>query len=248
MALTRTMLLVDTAGDIERSTLTESVQLRAFGDASAEPRFDQRGTPTGRGFVEFRLLRRRLFAGEAGGLQALAPGEQAFIVFSNQGRDTFESAPHAASRGNALESCRPCHIRLYDGLAAINIAPHLLKPTPRFDYRHPRWSVYAQSAVDAKTRPPRLGPPAGFVVIEPVVMLAQADLKAARHRSLGALRDLRDPVAHARGFLQGLAGDLHRHLVGPDGKRSRTRRGAAAALAAAAEPASPPPPASGTNA
>ena len=78
LALVRRMLLIDERGMVVPSPLTENIQLRVLQER------DQR-------FFEFRLRRTRLFAGEAGGLQAIAPGDLAFLTFSSKGIDSFES-------------------------------------------------------------------------------------------------------------------------------------------------------------
>ena len=98
VALVRRMLLIDERGMVVPSPLTENIQLRVLQER------DQR-------FFEFRLRRTRLFAGEAGGLQAIAPGDLAFLTFSSKGIDSFDSRrPGEAARpGDVLNGCRMCH-------------------------------------------------------------------------------------------------------------------------------------------
>ena len=66
LALVRRMLLIDQRGVIVPSAVTENVQFRVL---------LQQGQPS----FEFRLGRARLFAGQAGGLQAVAAGDLAFF-------------------------------------------------------------------------------------------------------------------------------------------------------------------------
>jgi hypothetical protein len=148
VALIRKMLLIDSAGHIARSHLTESVQLRVF-HAPARVR-DSQGFHGDQDFFEFRTLRRLLFAGDSGGLHAIEPGEPGFVIFSSQGADGFDGPMPTVPRAGVLQACVNCHRE--HGIRSVLIAPRLLKPHPRLDFRHPRWSVYAQPAPAAKAR------------------------------------------------------------------------------------------------
>ena len=157
-ALVRRMLLIDDMGRVQRSPLVESVELRVY------------HAPTTRGFLPdgrrsfgdqdvaaIRTLRQGLFAGDAGGFRAIVPGERRFGVFSTQGEDAFENGATVATltHTDVLKGCVSCHAEL--NVQSLGIVRHLLKPFARLDYRHPRWSVYAQPAIVFKEQRPDWG-------------------------------------------------------------------------------------------
>jgi hypothetical protein len=149
--LVRKMLLIDDAGRISRSAVTESVQLRTFHGPSTRGFLrNGRGSYSDQEFFEFRTLRRKLFDSDSGGFHAIERDEKGFLVFSAQGHDSFDQQPSVASRINVLQGCVACHSEL--GIQSLRILPRLLKPNPRVDYRHPRWSIYARPAPEAKAR------------------------------------------------------------------------------------------------
>jgi hypothetical protein len=96
-ALARRMMLVDDSGAIAPTRLTESVQVRVL-HGLANPGGDPQS------FVEFRLRRRALIAGRAGGLGVVERGER------DRG-DMLELGPNndEERRRPILESCRDCH-------------------------------------------------------------------------------------------------------------------------------------------
>ena len=138
LALVRRMLLIDQRGMIVPSRVTESVQLRLL----QEP--DQR-------FFEFRVRRARLFAGQAGGLQAIGPGDSAFFTFSSHGIDAFEAPGHSRARPpEILKGCQNCHQQSRPMIHSVLSLRRLLKPQSQLDSRHPRWHQwFTQDAVAA---------------------------------------------------------------------------------------------------
>ncbi|HEX2714001.1 MAG TPA: hypothetical protein VHM88_17545, partial [Candidatus Acidoferrales bacterium] len=66
---------------------------------------------------EFRLSRRKLFAGESGGLHAVAPDDRELGVFMTQPFDPLERRPHSGTRTQSagefqsriLDTCHHCH-------------------------------------------------------------------------------------------------------------------------------------------
>ena len=139
LALVRRMLLIDQRGVIVPSTVTESVQLRVF---------QQQDQPS----FEFRLGRARLFAGQAGGLQAVAAGDLAFFTFSSHGIDPFELPPDTARERppKILEGCGNCHQQSRSSIHAVLSLRRLLKPYSQLDSSHPRWNRwFTQDAVAA---------------------------------------------------------------------------------------------------
>lgn len=136
VALVRRALLVDTAGAIVPTTLTENVQVRVYRTVAPSTReaFED-GMRVDPAFVarfhaaqssnEFVLSRARLFGGRAGGLQAVGRDEEDFRTgFSTQGVDVFElgrsPAEWAAARRQArpLDTCQSCHS--YPGIYSVN--------------------------------------------------------------------------------------------------------------------------------
>src|SRR5207245_4886827 len=151
VALVRAMLLVDKGGGIVPSRVTESVQLRVFHEPSTRGFLaDGRGSFGDQEFFEFRTARRQLFAGDSGGFHAVEPNEERFVTFGSAGDDPFEEHPTAPRGVRVLHTCVACHHAL--GIQSVRILPRLLKPNPRIDYGHPRWSVYARPAPLAKAR------------------------------------------------------------------------------------------------
>ena len=128
IALVRRMLLIDQRGMVVPSPLTESIQLRVLQEREQS-------------FFEFRIRRRPLFAGEAGGLRAIQPEDQAFFTFSSHGIDPFEGrAGSGPSRlPEILKGCRACHDQSGPRVQSILSLRRLLKPYSQLDFRHPRW-------------------------------------------------------------------------------------------------------------
>jgi hypothetical protein len=109
-ALVRRLILIDDQGNLTPTNITESVQLRVY-----------RAIPPGTGIredearrtqdvFEFGLDRQKLFAGEAGGLRGVMPGEKHFFLFAAHGIDWFEQMEDPEGfQGVVLNSCASCH-------------------------------------------------------------------------------------------------------------------------------------------
>jgi hypothetical protein len=137
VALVRRMALIDNQGDLEASSLTESVQIRVYrAITSAEERNFGSGNMadvarnSGQAFFEFKLSRPLLFSGKNGGLRAITPDETEFSTFQTKGDDPFEDRvgrPGIASAPiRELQSCAWCHNG--GGVHSLNSRSSLLKP------------------------------------------------------------------------------------------------------------------------
>ncbi|HEX9425145.1 MAG TPA: hypothetical protein VF899_18025 [Pyrinomonadaceae bacterium] len=87
LALVRRIMLIDNQGNLTPTRMVESVQIRVYRSIpkGAEIRpLEARATQDG---FEFRLSRRKLFGGEAGGLRAVLRGEKDFMLFRAHGID-----------------------------------------------------------------------------------------------------------------------------------------------------------------
>jgi hypothetical protein len=116
VALVRRALLIASPGEITPTNLIESIQLRVYGKTEL--------------FVsEFRLSRRLLFAGEAGGLRAVGANERDFKTgFGGRNYDQFEEPLVGQElnvrRVDILAECRGCHGRdRFPGLRARESGP-----------------------------------------------------------------------------------------------------------------------------
>ena len=120
LALVRQMLVVGERGEPTTTAVTEGVQVRVHRATPAEipEAFGLRRDEARAALAvfEFRLSRELLFAGEAGGLRAVARGETEFPLFQSHGLDLFES--EGGSPGTpgqhlrpVLGSCTQCHFR-----------------------------------------------------------------------------------------------------------------------------------------
>jgi hypothetical protein len=130
VALIRKMLLIDTEGDIVPSNLTESIQIRVFHAPSTVDYPHERDFQGDQDFFEFRMSRRKLFAGQSGGLRAVARDEKGFLTFSTHGFDWFEDAAPALwrKRGVVLEGCGSCHRNI--GIHSVMSVHRMLRPNP----------------------------------------------------------------------------------------------------------------------
>ncbi len=111
LALVRRMMLIDSQGNLMPTRLTESVQIRIHRSIpkSAEIRpLEARATQDG---FEFRLSRRKLFGGEAGGLKAVLRDEKDFVLFRAHGIDWFEQSGGSPEKFQrpVLDQCAGCH-------------------------------------------------------------------------------------------------------------------------------------------
>ncbi|HEX8149700.1 MAG TPA: hypothetical protein VF591_21150 [Pyrinomonadaceae bacterium] len=119
LALVRQMLVIDERGEPAPTRVVESVQIRVHRALPGEipEAFDSVGAAARASLsvYEFRLSRARLFAGEAGGLRALARDEKEFPVFQSHGIDPFElqggREPVERHLRPVLGSCVVCHFR-----------------------------------------------------------------------------------------------------------------------------------------
>lgn len=114
VALVRQMILIDSAGKLAPTSMTESVQIRVYHAITPGTRYiNNINGPSchDQDFFEFRLSRRALFARHDGGLSAVQPGEMEYPVLFTQGIDPFEFSKSALARPNSiiLDFCRGCH-------------------------------------------------------------------------------------------------------------------------------------------
>lgn len=113
VALAREMLLIDNKGKITPTRLIESVQFRVYreipkGDPAHPQGFDALGGK--QDFYEFRITRKDLFSGEAGGLHAVGPREKEIDLFIAPGpHDPFEDSSSKVERTPILQPCAGCH-------------------------------------------------------------------------------------------------------------------------------------------
>ncbi len=145
-ALVRQMVLFDNQGRLVSTPITESLQIRVYrtlARSSAPPiNQDQVIAQSGQDFYEIRLRRPRLFANQAGGLQATEPNEKEFTVFGFIGPGNGDPGSYAATRPFApLKSCVQCHGA--PGINSVNsrsvlLKPHLLQRDVTADFSGPR--------------------------------------------------------------------------------------------------------------
>src|SRR5262249_27652909 len=116
VALVRELLAIDDQGKIRPTRLIESVQLRVYreipkGDPARPEGFDNLAGK--QDFYEFRITRKGLFAGTAGGLRAVGPGDEEVILFFNPPPDDpFEETPPVRpATARAMARCSGCHSR-----------------------------------------------------------------------------------------------------------------------------------------
>lgn len=124
IALARRILLIDTTGEIRRTGLVESLQIRVF--RKPEPCRTARCGENDQDFYEFVLDRAGLLANAASGLRAVDVGEAGFLTFSSHGIDPFEHRPSPIRLSATLEMCVACHHER--GLASVRTARRLFKP------------------------------------------------------------------------------------------------------------------------
>jgi len=140
IALVRKMLLIDRRGRVAPSPLTEVIQLRVL--SGVDPHF-----------FEFRMRRRKLFAGEAAGLDAVRPGERAYSTFSSKGNDPLD-ANGTSPRGGPpeiLAMCPLCHQAGPTSRSVLSLR-RLLKPESLLDSKRPRWDRWFNQANVAAER------------------------------------------------------------------------------------------------
>lgn len=118
-ALVRQMVLVDRAGSLVPTHLTESLQIRRYNDTHPVRGAYGMAPTAAQTLSAFVLSREKLFKGTTGGLRAVAPDEQDFLQFMSKGSDPLEEA---ASRHEPLSlhpamDCMLCHGQ--GGLASV---------------------------------------------------------------------------------------------------------------------------------
>jgi len=114
VALVRELLVIDKQGKIKPTRLIESVQFRVY----CEIPKGEKGHPEGfddlvgkQDFYEFRITRKDLFAGTAGGLHAVGPRDTDMLPFINPPADDpfEENPPIRPGASRTLELCSGCH-------------------------------------------------------------------------------------------------------------------------------------------
>lgn len=119
LALVRTMALIDNQGKLIPTRLTEQAQIRVHHAISKTiplgVDLSSNEERTSQDFYEFKLSRVKLFAGDSGGLRALARDDKEFLLFGSHGTDPFdrlkENESMERSRITTLRFCVNCHYR-----------------------------------------------------------------------------------------------------------------------------------------
>src|SRR5262249_19556141 len=116
VALLRELLAIDDRGKVKPTRFIESVQLRVYravpkGDPAHPEGFDDLAGK--QDFYEFRIARKDLFAGTAGGLHAVGPQHGELIPLPTPQPDApfEENPPVRPARSGTLASCSGCHSR-----------------------------------------------------------------------------------------------------------------------------------------
>jgi hypothetical protein len=124
LALVRQMNLFDRAGSLVSAPITESVQIRVFGDVltngGPNSRHDRNAAATSQDVYEIKLDRAKFFSGKSGGLRAVRSDEQEFRMLRSFGFD-FEGAVRV------LDDCATCHTG--SGIHSVISVASLLKPS-----------------------------------------------------------------------------------------------------------------------
>ena len=113
LALVRRMVLIDNQGKLTPTPITESAQFRVYRRVPSGTRRSTEEARTSQSVFEFRLKRRNLFDGEAGGLRPVLIGEKDFEIFRSHGIDWFEGSNGGSlekSQFPVLEQCAVCHL------------------------------------------------------------------------------------------------------------------------------------------
>jgi hypothetical protein len=117
LALVRRMVVIDQDGKLTPTNIVEGIQIRLHRTIPLEiPEGFNTDSNVARDSLdvyEFKLSRARLFAGQSGGLRAVAQDEREFPLFSSHGIDLFEELPGEVQRNlrPVLRSCASCHFR-----------------------------------------------------------------------------------------------------------------------------------------
>ncbi|MEY2412902.1 MAG: hypothetical protein QOD84_1508, partial [Acidobacteriaceae bacterium] len=110
--LLRQAIVINAQGNLVPTTMTESVQIRAYHSitpGSNYTHYTNGPSSHDQDFFEFRMRRPELFTHPSGGLIAVQPGEKEYATFNPHGKDAFESASPFNEEGVVLERCRACH-------------------------------------------------------------------------------------------------------------------------------------------
>jgi hypothetical protein len=113
------MALIDNQGKLLPTRLTEQAQIRVHRAISRTiplgVDISSNEEPASQDFYEFKLSRVKLFAGDSGGLRALARDEKEFLLFGSHGDDPFDLLKENESmerhRVTTLRFCVNCHYR-----------------------------------------------------------------------------------------------------------------------------------------
>lgn len=137
VALVRRMVLIDREGKLVPTHLTESVQIRLYRSIPSHVRRNGEEARATQQTLEFRLSRRKLFAGEAGGLRPVLTSERDFEIFRSHGIDWFETSGSATidrAQFGILDQCVVCHSAPGLGsllsFSATRFQPLSLRPYP----------------------------------------------------------------------------------------------------------------------
>jgi len=115
LALVRRMVVIDANGELRPTNIVEDMQIRVH---RAIPTFnpqhlnvDRSDARTALDVYEFKLTRRKLFAGEDGGLHSLTKTDTEFPLFRSHDIDLFEKnlVPFDRMLRVSLEACASCH-------------------------------------------------------------------------------------------------------------------------------------------
>jgi hypothetical protein len=125
LALVRQMNLFDHDGSLVSVPITESVEIRVFRDVPANDdpnsQYDPIAARTSQDVYEIKLDRSKLFAGEAGGLRAIARDEQDFRI------PDVVDAVDSGRQTRVLNDCAYCHKG--SGIHSVRSVESLLKPS-----------------------------------------------------------------------------------------------------------------------
>jgi hypothetical protein len=110
VALVRQMLVVGGRGAPAPTRITESVQIRVYREVPSREVWKSGTFKDFQDVFEFRFRRRKLFAGEAGGLSEVAPEEKDFPQRTsiNMPFDWLETKTRTVAQ-TVLRSCATCH-------------------------------------------------------------------------------------------------------------------------------------------
>jgi hypothetical protein len=112
VALVRQMIALDTVGKLVPTRLTESVQIRVYHAITPGTKYmNYINGPSShdQDFFEFQMRRQQLFAGQGGGLVAMAPNQTEFATFNTHGFDPFEETSPLREQSVVLQRCPGCH-------------------------------------------------------------------------------------------------------------------------------------------